>query len=232
MKLLGNTHLVAGGPEMIAEVLLLLKERGIATHGNPDIYVRGYQRFGIDEARELRDRASSRALRQAEGGRRIFVIATPSITNEAQNALLKTLEEPPADAMFFFIVPAPQTLLSTLRSRAQILWMSHIHSMDVRHPYTDKAIVDAKKFLAATATARLEMLKPLLEKDEDEKRDLGKIIAFLSALERELEKSPKGLHAARREGIESVYRARKYIGDKGALIKPLLEQVALLVPRT
>ncbi len=250
MKLLGNTHLVAGGPEMVAEVLLLLQERGIATRGNPDIYVREYQRFGIDEARELRDRASSRALRrvrrthrrQAEDGRRIFVIATPSITNEAQNALLKTLEEPPADAMFFFILPAPETLLPTLRSRAQTLVLSHAKTVE--------GLVDAKKFLAATATARLEMLKPLLEKDEDDpeadaprrngagKRDLGAILKFLASLERRLEKSPEampagrqGLHAARREGIESVYRARKYIGDKGALVKSLLEQVALLSPR-
>ena len=67
------------------------------------------------------------------------------------------------------------------------------------------------------------MLKPLLEKDEDDKRDIGKIVAFLSALERALKRKPEGLHA--------IYRARKYIGDKGALVKPLLEQVALLVPK-
>jgi hypothetical protein len=87
----------------------------------------------------------------------------------------------------------------------------------------EEELVSAKKFLAAAPEQRLEMLKPLLEKDEDDKRDLRPILALLASLEHSLAKVPAGLPA--------VYRARKYIGDKGALVKPLLEQVALLVPR-
>lgn len=208
MALVGNTHLVAGSSEMIPAVLSLLEGEGIKTRGNADVYVRVYQSFGVDEARELRERASSRAL----SGRRVFIVATPGMTTEAQNALLKTLEEPSGDAHFFLIVPSPHTLLSTLRSRAQVLFLE---------ANTGESIVDVKQFLAATPDKRLDMLKPLLEKDEDEKRDLGAILAFLSSLERTLEKSPESLGA--------VYRARKYIGDKGALIKSLLEQLALLV---
>ena len=226
MKLVGNTHLVAGTAAVIGDIVALLESEGIVSRGSPDLYIRTYQRFGIDEAHELRERSATRAI---AGARRVFIVATPSMTNEAQNALLKTLEEVPADAMYFFIVPAPEMLLPTLRSRAQILWMSHIHNIDVAHPYT--AMVDAKSFLAAAPQKRLDMLKPLLEKDEDERRDLGAIITFLSSLERLCEKRPGELPAARREGLESVYRARKYIGDKGALVKPLLEQIALLVPR-
>ena len=233
MRLVGNTHLVAGGTEAIPRVLALLKQEGFETEGNPDVYVRTYQRFGVDEARELRERASLRAV----GTRRIFVIATSGMTHEAQNALLKTLEEPPADAMFLFIVPSPQMLLSTLRSRTQILEIgtSDVQKKDIGCPF-----VDAKAFLAAPAQKRLDMLKPLLEKDEDDKRDIGAVVEFLSSVERALASEAanvgmaavrgEGLEAARREGLESVYRARKYIGDKGALVKPLLEQVALLVP--
>lgn len=210
--LIGNVQLIAGDADAVPEILALLAKEGIKTVGNPDLYVRTYQGFGIDEARELRARASSRAL----SGRRVFVVATPSMTGEAQNALLKTLEEPPGDALFFFITPSPQTLLPTLRSRA--------HIMDVRHAYTDAARprVDTKAFLKAPVQERLDMLKPLLEKGEEERRDLGAIMSFLAALERALESDPEELRA--------VYRARKYAADKGALMKPLLEQVALLVP--
>ena len=73
------------------------------------------------------------------------------------------------------------------------------------------------------------MLKPLLEKDEDDLRDVAAILAFLSSLEREMVQ--ESLRVSFREGIESVYRARKYVMDKGALVKPLLEQVAILSPR-
>jgi hypothetical protein len=69
------------------------------------------------------------------------------------------------------------------------------------------------------------MLKPLLEKNDDDRRDIGAIITFLSSLERMLADMP---HA--REGIDAVYRTRKYAGDKGSLLKPLLEHVALLCP--
>ncbi len=222
MGLVGNTHLVRGGPDAVSSVLELLEREGMAVQGNPDVYVRTYRQFGIDEARELRERAGSRPI---AGPHRVFIVATPGMTTEAQNALLKTLEEPPADAMFFFVVPAPETLLPTLRSRAQILWMSYIHTMDVAHPYIDKTIVDVNMFLAATPKNRLDMLKPLLEKDADDKRDLGAILGFLADLEKAFTaKTP-------RSGLRAVYRARKYITDKGALAKPLLEQIALLVPK-
>ena len=220
-RLVGNTHVVSGGPERLQDVLSFLREEGIETEGNPDMYIRAYKQFGIDEARELRERASLRAL----GKRRIFVIAVPDLNREAQNALLKTLEEPPGDALFFFVLPSPESLLPTLRSRVQILQIER--GRETR--------TDAKIFLAATPEKRMDMLKPLLEKGDDDpsetgkrshgagKRDLGAILAFLSSLEEKLEKSPGGL--------KTVYRTRKYITDKGALVRPLLEQVALLVPR-
>lgn len=210
-QLVGNVHLIAGDAERIAQVLELLEGEGMDVQGNPDIYVRQHQSFGIEDARELRERAALRAL----GSRRVFITVAPSMTNEAQNALLKTLEEPPADALFFFVVSSPEVLLPTLRSRAQMLTLSGGKN--------GAGLVDAKKFLAASSATRLEMLKPLLEKDDDEKRDVGAIIGFLASLERALAKNVAGL--------ESVYRARKYMGDKGALVKPLLEQVALLVPK-
>ena len=223
-SLVGNVHLLAGGADAIPELLSLLRAEGVETEGNPDMYVRSYSAFGIDEARELRARAQARAI---GGARRIFLIATPGMTHEAQNALLKTLEEPPADAAFFFLVPAPETLLSTFRSRAQMLVLDRVAQ--------EEHAIDAATFLAAAPQKRLDMLKPLLEKGDDPstglgtgKRDIGSILTFLSSLERKISSSVLG--NTKRDALEAVYRARKFMGDKGALIKPLLEQLALLVP--
>ncbi len=214
MTLVGNIHIVAGGAESVASVLDLLAKDGFETRANPDAFVRQYARFGIDEARELRDRAALRAL----GTRRVFVIATPSMTTEAQNALLKTFEEPAVTTHFFLIIPSPRALLPTLLSRAQVL--------SLRRPDSTEGDVEAAAFLSASVPARLDMLKPLLEKDADDKRDLGAVLAFLASLERSLARSQSDPRA-----VAPVYRAQKYMGDKGALIKPLLEQVALLTPR-
>jgi DNA polymerase III gamma/tau subunit len=210
-SLVGNAHLIEGGTAALKSLFALLQKEGIETHANPDIYVREYARFGADDGRALRERAM---LRSTSGGRRLFIIATPSMTTEAQNALLKTLEEPPADAMFFFLVSSPQALLPTLRSRMQTLKLA---------PSENDDLVDAATFLAVAPEKRIDMLKPLLEKDDDDKRDLRPILDFLSALESRLAKFP--------DGLRTLYSARKYIQDKGALLKPLLEQVALLTPR-
>lgn len=212
MQLVGNVQLVAGTASTIEPVLRQLAQAGIATAANPDLSVETFHTFGIDDARRLRERAAL----AASGERRIFVIAMSGITAEAQNALLKTFEEPAGSALFVLIHPAPQTLLPTLRSRAQMLALG---MMDLRSPSLDTA-----DFLRAAPQKRLEMLKPLLEKGGDDKRDVGQILAFLAALERTL----AGESRRNRQGIEAVYRARVFIADRGALAKPLLEQVALL----
>lgn len=210
-SLVGNTHIVAGKAEIVPEVLAHLQKHGISTHANPDLYIRTYKSLGVEEARDLRERARLKPL----GERRVFVIAAADVNREAQNALLKTLEEPAGNALIILIVPSPHTLLQTLRSRAQLL---------VLEGKGQRNDLDAKKFLSAVPQKRLDLLKPLLEKDEDDKRDLAAILDFLASLERvAAERDPSALHP--------IYRARRYITDRGALVKPLLEQVALLVPR-
>ena len=58
------------------------------------------------------------AYRPFEGGRRVFVIAAAdAMAEESQNALLKTLEEPPGYAHLILITAEPAGLLETVRSR-------------------------------------------------------------------------------------------------------------------
>jgi DNA polymerase III, delta subunit len=216
MTLVGNVQLVAGTADSVEAVLKIISRSGVSIKKNPDLYTRTYTHFGADEARELRSRASLRAI----NGRRVFVIVAAAMTIEAQNILLKTIEEPAGDALFIFIVPAPEALLSTVRSRAQILKLEEAQG---------GAETVAVKFLSSDAVARMEILKPLLEKGDDERRDIGSIITLLSSLERTMG-NVKDAHK-KRLGLKSIYLARKYITDKGALVKALLEQVALVVPR-
>ena len=213
----GRGYVIAGGAAVLPALHAFLEKTGVSTTGNPDIYVREYRAFGINDARELRDRATSRAI---AGGVRVFIVVTPIMTLDAQNALLKTLEEPSAGAAFFLVVPSPQTLIPTLRSRVHIL---ALRGAEEELPF------DIKGFLASSREKRIDMLKPLYTHDANEERDMHGAIVFLQALERELASQAK--EASVRQGITAIYRARKYLTDKGALLKPLLEQVALLAPR-
>jgi DNA polymerase III delta prime subunit len=209
-----GAYLVKGDAASLENLIDRLEKEKVIERGNPDLYVRSYYTFVIDDARDLRERAQRKALAR-EG--RIFAIFAPGMNAEAQNALLKILEEPPAGAVFFLIVPSPLTLLPTLRSRMQVL------SLDEKERASD-----ADAFLAAPSAKRLEMLKDIYE-HEDEGRDMGKVLAFLQSLEERFGKEVPSREKT--EGLASIYRARKYIGDKGSLLKALLEQMALLTPR-
>ncbi len=215
-----GAYFLQGDARALDELTRRLASEGFIERGSPDLYMRSYRSFGIDEARELRERAQRKAISR-EG--RVFAVFVPSMTNDAQNALLKVLEEPPAGAVFFFIAPSPEMFLPTLRSRVQMLELAGERAKK------ESALVDPESFLAATREKRLEMLKPLYEHDEDEGRDIGSVIGFLQALERRFaeEKLSKEMH----EGLQAIYRARKFAGDKGSLLKALLEQMALLVPK-
>lgn len=214
---LAHAYLMSGTIDSVPAISIFLKKTGIDVKANPDVYVREYLGFGIDDARDLRERANTRAV---AGDRRVFIVVTPSMTNDAQNALLKTLEEPPADAVFFFVVASPDTLLSTLRSRAQMLTLDSEKG---------SAVVDAKEFLALSPQKRLDLIKPLYVKEEDEERDIRGAVALLSDLERLLSKKVNDEDV--RQGIHAIYLARKHLMDKGSLLRPLLEQVALLTPQ-
>ncbi len=78
---------------------------------------RGAQHL-VEEVRERVIRAAS--YRPFEGGKRVFVIeAAEAMRDESQNALLKTLEEPPEFVHLILLSSEPEVLLETIASRCQ-----------------------------------------------------------------------------------------------------------------
>lgn len=75
-------------------------------------------RHMVEEVRERVIRAS--AYRPYEGGKRVFVVeAAEAMRDESQNALLKTLEEPPGFVHLILLTAEPAALLETIASRCQ-----------------------------------------------------------------------------------------------------------------
>jgi DNA polymerase-3 subunit delta' len=70
---------------------------------------------------EIRERVIAQAAyRPFEGETRVFVIEdADAMAEESQNALLKTLEEPPSYAHLILVSAEPEALLETVRSRCQ-----------------------------------------------------------------------------------------------------------------
>jgi DNA polymerase III subunit delta' len=75
------------------------------------------QNISIDQAREIRLNAS---LRPKLGKRRVYIFAeAEKLSQEAANALLKTLEEPSETVCLILCAPSPSMVLPTIRSRCQ-----------------------------------------------------------------------------------------------------------------
>ena len=111
-----HAYCIVGGEEERLELSASLeKKHGIKAEGNPDLYDRRFASFSIDDARELKSIASTRPTEPS--GKKIFIVMADSITAEAQNALLKLLEEPPEYAHFFLVLPSAHILLPTVKSR-------------------------------------------------------------------------------------------------------------------
>src|SRR5215213_8482982 len=74
----------------------------------------------VEEVRERVIRAS--AYRPFEGGKRVFVLeAAEAMRDESQNALLKTLEEPPGYVHLILLSSEGEGLLETVASRCQTI---------------------------------------------------------------------------------------------------------------
>ena len=102
--------------------------RRIMALSHPDLFVlrRGLNERGkprreitVDDARDL---GAFFSLAPSEGGMRVAVIdAVDDLNRNAANAILKTLEEPPARSVLLLVCHAPGAVLPTIRSRCRRL---------------------------------------------------------------------------------------------------------------
>lgn len=88
------------------------------------------QTIGIAAIRELEHFLSLRVPGRAAHNRVVIIEDSHLMTIEAQNALLKLLEEPPAGTVFILTAGHSQALLPTIRSR--------VHSIDIVTPGTEE----------------------------------------------------------------------------------------------
>jgi DNA polymerase-3 subunit gamma/tau len=89
---------------------------------------------GVDDARELRDRAF---YVPAQSRYRIFIIdEAHMVTPQAFNALLKIVEEPPEHLIFVFATTEPEKVLTTIRSR------THHYPFRLLAPKTMRGLVE------------------------------------------------------------------------------------------
>ncbi|MEQ1499972.1 MAG: hypothetical protein ABL917_01200 [Parcubacteria group bacterium] len=210
-KTLHHAYFLVGEVEELFLKLseFLQEEVGVKIAGNPDFWHGKFQNFNIENSRDISTRQERKDFSL---GKKVFIIQTDFITEEAQNSLLKVFEEPTPGTHFFIISPQ-DILLPTFRSRVQVI-------------YSNKGDKAKTKFLDMKMKERLALVKEITDEISDEEKTKQDAIALLNQIETELyeagvEKSAKALEVAS--------LARQSLYDRGAPIKVILENLMLSI---
>ncbi|MCR4279428.1 MAG: hypothetical protein NUV78_01680 [Candidatus Zambryskibacteria bacterium] len=187
-------------------------ENGATLTGSPDYFLFTEELFGIDEARKL----TVAAARKAFGERKIFFIAPERVSIEAQNALLKTFEDPYENTHFFLVVREEGLIIPTLRSRMQIMRPAHTGQ-------SSALTSDAEKFLSLGLKERMAFAKKFADADLPAGRQGKNLSVFLDELLLLLR--AKGST----EPLKKVYEARRYSDDRAASARLILEHLSLVL---
>lgn len=217
-KHLHHAYLVEGERAvLLPEILEYLVSEKLTEKNSPDLHVLEFDSFGIDDAHALR---AEQSMHGVGGGKKFFIVAFNTMTSEAQNALLKTLEEPTEHTHFILITRNKETLIATVRSRVQL-----VHEKG--KPRESKI---GEEFISADIPERLLRIEKFTKVKADEKSEAKDAARdFLAHLETALHARflADTRYAA---SLEDVITAKRYLSDRSPSVKMLLEHLALTIP--
>lgn len=191
-----------------ARVEEALRARGFELSGNPDFILFEEINFSVEAARTLKEWAYVKAV----GTEKAALLMVESMTLEAQNALLKVFEEPPAATSFHLVMPSRGVLLPTLLSRVMI---------EVVAGEGTQADESVLSFVNGSLAERLELSATLAKAKES--GEAKRIVERLIAEWHDRRPSPGRTHALR-----SLLSVRSYLDDRSPSLKQLLEYTAVV----
>jgi DNA polymerase III subunit delta' len=175
----------------------------------------------------LRDRVLDVAgYRPFEAARRVFIIdPADAMTAQAQDALLKTLEEPASTTVLVLITAYPDTLLATVQSRCRRLRFGPLSRADVVRVLVERGGMEPSAARAIAATSGGRVASAIAGAAEDAEDDRQAAMQLLASAARE---TPAGrMRAAERFAKHgSKRRDRDALGARLALVTSLLRDLA------
>jgi DNA polymerase III delta prime subunit len=151
---------------------------------------------------------------------KVAVISFHTIGLEAQNALLKILEEPRAGVTFILVTSNTSNLIPTVLSRLYLIKTSELNS-DISK--------EALLFLQTPSVSRMKLpyiVDILSRVDEEERKDREAIRAFILSLTGILVKEKYS-----QKYLQETLEIASYASDPSASGKALLEYLSLLLPQ-
>ncbi len=219
-----HSYIVEGDPESTAvELADFLKKREGFDTDNPDFLCQNFESFTVLDANGIKEWHSNKGITT---GKKVCIIGTKFINREAEQSLLKMIEEPGHNTHFFIIVPRASSLLDTIRSRA------HIIKVGNKEDTTQKNKI--AEFIKESASKRIELVSKLIDANKDNETS-GELRFQAIALINGIEKSFYDKFKKDKNDEEVIFilneleNSRKYLSTPGASVKMILEHIALIV---
>ncbi len=166
--------------------------------------------------------------RPFEGRRRVYIIdPADALTDEAQDALLKTLEEPPAAATLILVSAYPDTLVPTIQSRCRRVRFGPLPVSDVQQILARQGMTAAEARARAAAsggsvTRALAGARSTFEQDREAALALLRAAGGGTTVVARL----KSAEAFARH--PSSRRAREAVGSRLAILQSLLRDLGAI----
>lgn len=202
------------------EVKKILAQVGL-TNPHPDLlYFPSDSKLGVEQARIIKKHFSLKPY--SAKGRGVVLEDASALTIEAQNALLKTLEEPPSEAFLILAAPSDSKFLHTILSRCQIIHLNSPHtSLDTWNVYSE----DIEILLKSTTEERFEYIEKLKDREEF----LLELVKFFHHQLNEPDTHVGG-RLARLNFLKELLQAEEW-AKQNVNIRAILEYLMLVMPQ-
>lgn len=191
----------------VGEIKKILESAGI-TRNHPDLlYFPEGAKLGIEQARIMKAHFFFKPYQSK--GRAVVLEDASVLTPEAQNALLKLLEEPPSQAVLILGAPSDAKFLPTILSRCQII------ELQGERPKEVDLTLEIEKLLSVKMGERFEYIEKLKDKEQ-----------FLSSLTQYFHsKLPKYANFTK-----ELLQAEEWV-NQNVNIRAILEYLMLVMPQ-
>jgi DNA polymerase III delta prime subunit len=219
-----HSYIIEGEPKTTAIKLLeFLESRGDVKKQSQDVMSQVYESFTMDDSYLVKEWHSRLGV---TGGKKICILATKFINREAEQTLLKMIEEPAKNTHFFIIIPDSSLLLDTIISRTHVIKLKPSVNNDNQK--------FAQSFILSTPKERIDMVAKMIKENKDEENS-GQLRFYATSFINDLENIfyKKFKENTKDEKIifilNELQKSRGYLSTQGAGVKMILEHIALVV---
>ncbi len=186
--------------ERIASINSLLNGLGFS-NPHPDLlYFDDSSKLGVEQTKQIREFLALKPYQSK--GRAVVLESAQNLTLDAQNSLLKTLEEPPEDAVLILAADSEHSFLPTILSRCQLVLLDEqgkggrsstlreepvgLRLEEVKGEELEKFNKDIEQLLGSDLEKRFEYIEKLEDKE-------GFLLALIFYFREKMKKDPRNL---------------------------------------